>query len=242
MPSTTKKKTAVTKKTKAAISKKTSTVTEKPTLKSSAKPATEPHSVTARSLKVKRSYIVVALVILSLVTLVYLGRNLIVAAMVNGQPISRLAVVRELEAQGGKQALDSLITKQLIIQEARNKNITISQKEVDDELKKIADNLKQQGQELDQVLTLQGMTKDQLVEQIKLQKMLEKMVGKITVTDKEVTDYIESNRESLPTDQDEASIAANVKTTLTQQKLNEKAQSTLENLRKNAKINYFVQY
>lgn len=229
-------------KKKTSTVKKSKTTKSKPEVLKFTKELNEPQSNSARSLKVKRSYIIVALLILIAVTLIYLGRNLIVAAMVNGQPISRLSVVRELEAQGGKQALDSLITKQLILQEARKKNISVTQNEVDNELKKISDNLKAQGQELDQVLTLQGMTKDQLVEQIKLQKMLEKVVGKIAVSDKEVSDYIENNRESLPTDQDEASIAANVKNTLTQQKLNEKAQSTLESLRKNARIDYFVQY
>ena len=109
-------------------------------------------------------------------------------------------------------------------------------------MKNISKNLEQQGQKLDQVLALQGMTKEQLVDQIKLQKMLEKMVGKIEVTDKEVDDYITSNQESLPQDQDEKTMKTNVKSSLVQQKMNTKAQELLENLRKNAKINYFVQY
>lgn len=227
-------KTTSLNKSRSEKPKKTFTISETAISESTA--------VSSRSLKLKRSHILTALAILVVVGLLFLGRNLIVAATVNGMPISRYSVVRELEKQGGKSALDSLITKQLILQEARNKNIVISQNEVDTELKKISENLEQQGQKLDQVLSLQGMTKDQLIEQIKLQKMLEKMVGKIDVTDKEVSDYIESNRESLPTDQDEASMAANVKSSLSQQKLNTKAQEILEKLRKDARINYFVQY
>ncbi len=196
----------------------------------------------SRSLRLKRSHAVTIIGILIIVSLIYLGRNLIVAAMVNGQPISRLAVVAELEKQGGKSALDSLITKQLILQEAKKKNIVVSQGDIDAELKNISANLEQQGQKLDQVLALQGMTKEQLVDQIKLQKMLEKMVGKIEVTDKEVDEYITSNQESLPQDQDEKTMKTNVKSSLLQQKTNTKAQELLENLRKNAKINYFVQY
>ncbi len=227
---------------KATVSKKTKSEKPKKTFTTSASANSEPNTTPSRSLKLKRSHILTTIVILAVVALLFLGRNLIIAATVNGMPISRYSVVRELEKQGGKSALDSLITKQLIVQEARKKNIIISQGEIDTELKKISENLEQQGQKLDQVLSLQGMTKDQLIEQIKLQKMLEKMVGKIDVSDKEVSDYIESNRESLPTDQDEASMAANVKSSLTQQKLNTKAQEILENLRKNARINYFVQY
>ena len=228
--------------TKTAKSKITKSEKTKKTFNTPLKQTPEVNKPTTRSLKLKRSHILIALAIFLVVTLLFLGRNLIIAATVNGMPISRYSVVRELEKQGGKSALDSLITKQLIIQEAGKKNIVISQSEVDTELKKISENLEQQGQKLDQVLSLQGMTKDQLLEQIKLQKMLEKMVGKVDITDKEVSDYIESNRDSLPTDQDEASIAANVKSSLSQQKLNTKAQEILENLRKNARINYFVQY
>jgi hypothetical protein len=195
-----------------------------------------------RALRIKKSYFVTALGIIIFAGLVYLLRNLIVAATVNGQPISRLAVVSELEKQGGKQALDSLITKTLIVQEARRKNVVVSQTDIDAEMKKINDNLAKQGQKLDQVLQLQGMTRDQLVEQIKLQKMIEKMVGNTTVTDKDVADYIASNKDSLPQDQDAKAQAANIKTQLQQQKLNEKAQKFLEDLRAKAKINRFVSY
>ena len=235
------KKAASKATRKSASINKTKTEKNKKTFKASEILKSE--NVTAqRSLKVKRSYAITVLGILAIVALLYLGRNLIVAAIVNGQPISRIAVIRELEKQGGKQALDSLVTKQLILQESRKKSISVSQKEIDDEMKKIEKNLEAQGQKLDQVLALQGMTKDTLVEQIKLQKMLEKMVGKIEVTEKEIDEYIEENIDSLPQDQEEATLRSNVKNSLTQQKLNTKAQEILENLRKNAKINYFVQY
>jgi len=230
-------KTSPVKKTTTKKSSKTftSSVVAEPASKSTVESP-------SRSFRLKRSYAVTIIGILIIVSLVYLGRNLIVAAMVNGQPISRLAVVAELEKQGGKSALDSLVTKQLILQEAKKKNIVVSQGDIDAELKNISKNLEQQGQKLDQVLALQGMTKEQLVDQIKLQKMLEKMVGKIEVTDKEVDEYIASNQESLPQDQDEKTMKTNVKSSLVQQKMNTKAQELLENLRKNAKINYFVQY
>jgi foldase protein PrsA len=216
------------------------------TTRSSRKPVTEltpavPSSAT-RSVRVKKSYVLTGIAIIAFIALLYVLWSVLVAATVNGQPISRIAVIRELERQGGKQALDSLVTKSLITQEAQKKNISVSQKEVDDELKKIDANLAKQGQKLDQVLTLQGMTKAQLVDQIRLQKMIEKMIGKVSVTDKEIADYIESNKESLPQDQSEDDLKKNVKTQLEQQKLNQKAQALLESLRKNAKVSYHVSY
>lgn len=195
-----------------------------------------------KALKVKRSYVLTLLVILLAVAGLLLTRNYLIVAMVNGSPISRFSVISELEKQSGKQVLDSLVTRTLILQEAKEKNINVSQEDVDKELKEIEANLAQQGQKLDQVLDLQGMTKDQLVDQIRLQKMLEKMVGNVAITDEEVNSYIESNKEALPQDQEEAELKANVKSSLAQQKTNTKAQEFLENLRKDAKIDYYVQY
>ena len=91
--------------------------------------------------------------ILLLAGLLYAFRSLFVAAMVNGQPISRVSLVRELEKQNGKQALNSLVTKTLIYQEARKQNVSVSDDEINGEMKKIEDNLQQQGQRLDQHLS-----------------------------------------------------------------------------------------
>lgn len=247
---TTKKRTtkaATTKETsKAAKTKRAvkSTPARRAAVKESAPVVKEPVTDTAKpkGLRVRKSYLVFFLGILAIVALIFLAGKYLIAATVNGQSVARWSVIRELERQGGKQTLESLITKTLIEQEARKKNVTISEKEVNDEIKSIEQNLSQQGQKLDQVLQLQGMTRDQLIEQIRLQKMIEKMVGKITVTEKEIDDFITQNQESLPTDQDEKTQRANVKERLEQQKLNEKAQKFLEDIRKNAKVNYFVQY
>jgi hypothetical protein len=247
----TTKPEALKKPVKAAKAKKATKTTKVPTKSSTASttkveksPVVEsPTTATPnRAVRIKKSYFFTVLGILLLVALIYLLRNLVVAASVNGQYISRLTVINELERQGGKQALDSLITKSLITQEAQKRKITIAQSEVDGELKKIDANLAKQGQKLDQVLQLQGMTKEQLVEQIKLQKMIEKMVGKITVSDKEIDDYLTTNKESLPQDQDERTLRTNVQNQLQQQKLNEKAQKFLEDIRAKAKINRFVSY
>ena len=68
------------------------------------------------------------------------------------------------------------------------------------------------------------------------------MVKSSPITDKEVDDYITTNKESLPQDQDQAVLRKTVKDRLQQQKLNDEAQKFLDTLRKNAKINYYVNY
>lgn len=195
------------------------------------------------NLRLKKTYLLWAAIIVGVVALLYGLRNFVIAATVNGQPISRISVVQELERQGGKQALNALVTKTLILQEARRQNLTVGQEEVDAEIKTIEDNIKRQGQTLEQALMLQGMTREQLDEQIRLQKMIEKIVGKdIKVTDQEVAQYIEQNREALPPEEDPKVQQDMVREQLQQQKLNERVNTWIEDLRKNAKVNSFVPY
>jgi len=200
-------------------------------------------SATSSGFPIKKSYIIGALALLLLIAALYATRSVFVAAMVNGQPVTRLSLVQELEKTGGKQALNSLVTKTLIFQEARKQNVSVSDQEVDAELKKIEKNLSSQGQKLDQVLTLQGMTKAGLIEQVRIQKMIEKMVGKdLKISDKEVADYIADNKETFPAGSNEQQIKSQVTEQLRQQKLNEKVQSWLDKLQKDANINYFVNF
>lgn len=221
------KKTVATRKTSAH--KVENKMTDTP------KPAPTP------IMKIKKSYVIAVLAVLVIAGLLYFFRSWLVVAMVNGQPISRLSYMNELERQAGKQTMNSLVTKTLILQEAKKQNVAVSDTEVNNEIKTIEDNLKQQGQQLDQVLTLQGMTREQLVEQIRLQKSIEKMVGKnVKISDKEVDDYIAANRESMPQATDEASLKKTARQSLQQQKLNSEVQKWVENLQKNAKITYFV--
>lgn len=192
---------------------------------------------------IKKSYALITVVIIILALLLYLNRGFFVAAMINGKPILRTSVIQELERQGGKQTLDSLITEELIRQEAQKQHVIVSDKEIQDETKKIEDNVKKQGQSLDSVLTSQKMTRDNLKEKIKLQKLVEKMVGKdITVTDKEVQDYIDKNKDSIPAGGDAQKIKDAIKEQIKQGKLSEKVQSWLSNLQKNAKIIYLIHY
>lgn len=190
--------------------------------------------------KLQLILIVAALVI---VGALYYFRGLFIAATVNGQPVSRFSVIQQLEKQGGKQTLDSLISKALIIQEAQKQNVTVSKAEIDAEIKKISESLEKQGQNLDQALSLQGMTKADLEEQIKIQKMLEKIVGKnVKVTDKEINEYIEKNKSLIPENMQPEEVKKTVEQQIKQQKLNEEVQIWLENLRSKAKINYLVNY
>lgn len=199
-----------------------------------------PKNLTPKKLSRKKLYIIGAVIITAILLFVF--KSLFVAALVNGSPISRLAVIQLLEKQAGKKALDSIVTKTLILQEAQKQNINVSQQDINSEMKKVEDNFKSQGQSFDDILKSQGLSRGDLEEQIKLQKIVTKMAGNITVSDKDIDDYIEKNKESLSEAADQAKLKEDVKAQLIDQKTQEKIQSIVQNLQQKAKILYFVNF
>lgn len=197
-----------------------------------------------KSIKIKISIktAIIIVVIIALGVLAYIYKGLFIAATVNGSPISRLAIIQELEKASGKNLLDSLIIEKLVQNEANAKKITVSNDEINGEIKKIEDRIVAQGSTLDAALAAQGMTMEDLKKQIILQKEVEKMVAdKINVTDEEVTQYIKDNAISIPEGQ-EATTTAQIKDELRNQKLNKEADALITTLKSQAKIRYFVNY
>lgn len=191
----------------------------------------------------KQPKVFIPLIIIISISLLFYYRGLFIVALVNGQPISRIAVIQTLEKRDGKQAVSSLITQTLILQEAQKKNVDVSQGELDEMAKKLEDGLKKQGQNLDQTLVLQGLTRKDLESQLRLRKLVEKMLANdVKVTDKEVNDYIEKNKATIPEDLKPEEIKKTAREQLEQQKIATKAQAFIENLQSKAKIQYFVNY
>lgn len=185
----------------------------------------------------KTKIIPLLIVIVIIFSLFYLFKGQLIVATVNGQPITRLTLISELEKQSGKKALDYLITRTLILQEAQKQKVTVSDKEVNDQLKQLQDNIAKSGQDYSQLLKTQGITEKDLKEQIRIQKIIDKIVGKdISVSDAEVNDYLEKNKEMLPKDTKPEEIKPEIQNQLLQQKLNDKTQTWLKSLRDKAKI------
>ncbi len=251
MKSTTAKKTTTKKTTSRASAKKaparstsktTAVKSTAPVASSNSKVSTENTTTPQREVKIRKQYLILIIGIILLGAALYYFRGLFVAAVVNGQPISRLSVVQQSEKQTGKQTLDTLVRDALIEQQAKKENITVSDKEVNDQINTLQTNLQKQGQNLSQVLATQGMSQSDLKNLIRLDQLVQKMVGKnIKVSDKEVNDYLTQNKASLP-NADEATLKKQAKAQLLQQKTNAAVQTWLANIQKQANIVYFVQY
>lgn len=193
-------------------------------------------------LKLNWKIIIVAVVIIALVILAYIYKGLLIAAMVDGSPISRLAIIQKLEQDSGKDLLDSLITEKLVQNEAVAKKIVISNDQVNEEIKKIEAQITAQAGTLEAALASQNMTLDDLKKRILFQKEMEVMLAdKVNVTDEEATQYIIDNKISVPKGQ-EAITNSQIKTELRNQKLNKEAPALITALKTKAKIQYFVNY
>lgn len=191
---------------------------------------------------IKKNLIIV-LAVFCLTLFLFNYKHLFVVALVNNRPITRLALVRELEKQTGQQVLDTLITKSLILQEADKQNIRIGPERIEEKMKEIEEQVKSQGADLDTLLQEQGQTRKSLGEEIRIQLIVEEILGKdIEVTEAELQNYFEENKEFLGEDASFEEMKEDLREELKQQKTNERITSWLEELRQNAKINYFLRF
>ena len=195
-----------------------------------------------KTIQISRKTAISIAIVIIIGALAYAYKGIFIAATVNGSPIMRLAVIQKLEKTSGKGLLDSLINEKLIQNEARAKNIIVSDDEINDQIKAIESQVAMQGNTLDAALAAEGMSMDDLKKQIMFQKEIEKLLADtINVTDEEVLQYIEDNKIPIPQGQ-EATIADQIKSEMRNQKISTEAQTLITNLKSKAKIQRFVDY
>ena len=167
----------------------------------------------------KSSRITLALVLCAILALGAIGLtgcNKDAAAKVNGQVISNKELNAQLDqlkkqypqmftgadAEGRlldfkKRLLDNLINQALITQAAKEKGISVTDADVQKQIDQLKSGFKDQAQ-FDAALKSAGMTVDQLKTQIKNQLVTQKLIEKISasekVTDAEIQAYYDKNK------------------------------------------------
>lgn len=185
---------------------------------------------------------VAVLAILLVIGAIFYFKDYLVVATVNGEPISRLAVVQRLEKESGTAALDAMITEKLILSEARANNVSVSDEEVNQEIASIEEAVKAQGMTLDEALEQQGLEKSSFLESIKIQKTLQALLkDKVAVSEEEVSRYISENQMTVPAGQ-EAMVQEQVRSQLENQKLSQEAEAYIASLREKASIHFYLEY
>ncbi len=193
----------------------------------------------------RNKLIILGAILLILIGIIaYINRGLFVAATVNNQPISRLAIVSELENQYGATILSRLIDKALILQEAERKGITATTEEVDARRKEVMDQVSGGNQEnFEQILTAQGLTIDEFNEELKIQIAAEKMLGdEVAVSDEELDQFLETNPDLVENAENVEQTRDQIREQLKQQKLQTQYASMMEKLRTDANIVKFIEY
>jgi len=241
---TAKKATTIRKTAARKTSVKKGIVAPKTTSSESKSPQLNPFSKFEVLSKKTRLTILVILGALLLGIIIFLNRSLFIAGIINGEPISRLEVIGELEKQQGAAVFNRLIDRKLILQESEKNNIEVSQEEIDNKRKEIIQQVSG-GDEANfaQILESQGLSTEQFTEELRVQILVEKMLSNnIEVTDDEFNQFLESNPDLIENAENQDETRAQLREQLKQQKLQTEYNTWMESLRNNGDIVRFVNY
>ena len=120
-----------------------------------------------------------------------------VVANVNGEAITKDQLYDAMVKQSGKQTLDMLIMEKVIEMEAKKQNIQVTEQDVDKEIDKMAEQYG--GREaFERIIGMYGYNMDGMKEDIGMSlKIKEIMRPSITITEEEMKEYFEENKETF---------------------------------------------
>lgn len=200
----------------------------------------EPEIKTENAQKMNPKLITLGVLLLALASIIYYFRSSFIAATVNGEPILRSTLNSKLTKQYGEQTLDLMITEALVRQQAKTKGVVISDDKIASEAAKIESSLQSSGQTLDQVLLMQGMTREELNEQLKLNLMVNELSAtEASPSAEDIANYIEENKETLPEELTGDALDKYVLEMLVGQNRSDAVQTFIGNLKQGAKIQMF---
>lgn len=192
--------------------------------------------------KISIRVVVMLLIVIAIGGILFYFKNLFIAATIDGVPITRISVIRELEKTWGKSTLDSLITQKLIKAEMDKNNIKVSAEEIKAEVDKINEQLAAQGTNLNDALSSEGVAMEDFEKQLVIKKQLEKYLGdKTKVEDSEIEQYIKDYSITIPEGQ-ETEYRNQIREQLSQSKLSSEATLLIDSLKSKADIRYFIDY
>ncbi|MBI2007392.1 MAG: SurA N-terminal domain-containing protein [Candidatus Blackburnbacteria bacterium] len=181
---------------------------------------------------------VIIIVVGVLLALGFWKKNWIIAATVNGSPVTFLEVLGRLDRDYKSQALDQLVSEKIILGEAKKNGVQVGKQEIDS---KISDIEGQFGgtSGLDSVLSQQGQTRKSLEEQLKIQLALEKLyLNEATVSSNEVDTFIKESGSFLQST-DSAKQREEAEKILKSQKLSQVFSEKFQELKQQAEVRIF---
>jgi foldase protein PrsA len=180
----------------------------------------------------------VGAVVLLVGAIIFLGAkkygNFFIAASVNGKPIVRFSLWQRLEKRFGTQVIDEMVNEEIIREEMQKKGLAVAAKDVDQRIKDLETRFKGKAA-LDQMLTAQGMTREDLKTQLELQIAIEKLVPAQKVTDQEVQMTYDASPEQYGEELTNI-VKQQIKDQLLQQKTSKAFSDWFEKVKKQVKV------
>ncbi len=118
-----------------------------------------------------------------------------VAALVNGEPVYKADLFDTLYATGGRDALDQIIARKLIVQEGVRSGLEITEEEMDEEVNNIIEeSFGGSYEDFLSALTLYGLREEAFREDAKLNLLVRKLaMAEINPTEEEARQYFDDN-------------------------------------------------
>ncbi len=223
-----------TKKTKTKKTKSKKTVTKTEVMAAEIVNSKVSSANRFKALSSKKPALLLGIVVL--VVLAFLLFKWLVVAWVDGKPLTRITLFNELSSKYGEDTREQIISEKLIMAEAQKRNVSVSDGELNAEIKKTEDQVG--GKE-----ALQGLLEQQKVKeadfqkQVRIQLLIQKMFEKdASVSAGEVDKYIEENKDTLVEATDTAKLKEDVTSQLKQQKLSQIFSTWLQEALKSSRV------
>lgn len=178
------------------------------------------------------------LIIFGIVLLLYYKKSWFIAAIVNGQPITNLAVIQRENSLYREKTITQMVNEKVLEQEATKKGVKVTPAEINS---KMAEVEKQYGgaDKFNSLLTQQGLTRTDFEGQTRIQLIVEKLYGQeASPSTTDVEKFMTENK-----DAPEATDAAKFKELATQQikqqNLSKIFNEKFQALKQSAKIQIF---
>ena len=178
---------------------------------------------------------IIGLILLIAAAFVYYRFGIV--ATVNGKPISRIAYWQNLEKVDKKQTIKQMANEALVYQEAAKKGIVIEKSVIEAEVASVEAQIKSQGLTLDDALSAEGLTRADLDDQIRIQKMVEAMAKpNLDITQAQIDAYLLKNKALIPATYTQEQLQTLAKTQLVSEVKNSAIDIWFKELQKTAKI------
>lgn len=183
--------------------------------------------------------IALAIVVIGLIALFLTNKSLLVAGMVNGKPIFRWELTKVLTSRFGQQTLEQIISERLIADAASKEGVTVTQEEIQAKVAEITAGFGQNAN-LDELLSMQGMSRSEFESQVRLQLLIRNLLGRdINITEADIDNYIATSG-ALLASTEPAKLREEAKQAIFDGKVGEKLQVWFEELRQKASIQRFL--